>query len=120
MEITQVRVYPIDEQKLKGFASIVFDDCFLVSDIKIISGREGFFVSMPSKRKRNGQFKDIAHPITREMRQAIEDQVFSEYEKVTGQTISTRGAVTDEPISYSEFQQESGPEEIQAEETTIE
>ncbi|HPR65120.1 MAG TPA: septation regulator SpoVG [Thermoanaerobaculia bacterium] len=95
MEITQVRVYPVEDTKLKGFASIVFDNCFLVSDIKIIQGKDGFFVSMPSKRKRNGQYKDIAHPINRDMRTEIENLIFSEYEKVTGELIEAR-AMTQE------------------------
>lgn len=95
MQITQVRVYPIEDTKLKGFASIVFDDCFLVSDIKIIQGKDGVFISMPSKRQRNGQFKDIAHPINREMRKEIEQYVFQEYHKVTGENIEIHSPQTD-------------------------
>ena len=86
MKITQVRIYPVEDPKLKGFASIIFDDCFVVSDIKIIQGKEGFFISMPSKKKRDGQYKDIAHPINREMRELIEKALLEEYEKVTGKS----------------------------------
>ena len=67
MEITDVKVIPVDDEKLKAFVSIVFDDCFVISDIKIIQGNSGLFVSMPSKKRRNGTFRDIAHPLNSEL-----------------------------------------------------
>src|SRR3569832_2315406 len=66
MEITEVKVFPIQEEKLKAFVSIVFDHCFMVNDIKIIQGRDGLFISMPSRKKKNGEFKDVAHPLNNE------------------------------------------------------
>ena len=68
MNITQVKVFPVNEEKLKAYVSIVIDGCFLVSDLKIIQGPNGLFISMPSKRKKNGEFKDVAHPLNRETR----------------------------------------------------
>ncbi len=59
MEITDVKVIPVDDEKLKAFVSIVFDACFVVTDIKIIHGPKGLFVSMPSKKRKDGTFKDI-------------------------------------------------------------
>ena len=53
MEITEVKVYPVEEDKLKAFATIVFDECFIVKDLKVIRGNTGLFVAMPNK-KRNG------------------------------------------------------------------
>jgi len=85
MEITQVRVFPIEEEKLKAFVSIIFDDCFVVSDIKIIQGAAGLFISMPSKKRRNGTFRDIAHPLNNETRQRIEEQIISQYREVVAQ-----------------------------------
>jgi stage V sporulation protein G len=82
MEITQVKVFPVEEERLKAYVSIVFDDCFLVSDLKVIQGPNGVFVSMPSKRKKNGEFKDIAHPLNRETRERMERRILSEYERV--------------------------------------
>jgi stage V sporulation protein G len=90
MEITQVHIYPVEDPKVKGYASIVLDDCFLVNDIKIIHGPHGCFISMPSRRRKNGKFRDIAHPITKGMRERIEDRIFDEFEKVTGQRIAIR------------------------------
>ena len=82
MEITEVKVFPIQEEKLKAFVSIVFDHCFMVNDIKIIQGRDGLFISMPSRKKKNGEFKDVAHPLNRETRERMERRILEEYEKV--------------------------------------
>jgi stage V sporulation protein G len=82
MEITEVKVFPIQEEKLKAFVSIVFDQCFMVNDIKIIQGRDGLFISMPSRKKKNGEFKDVAHPLNNETRRMIEEKVLSEYDRV--------------------------------------
>lgn len=82
MNITQVKVFPVNEEKLKAYVSIVFDGCFLVSDLKVIQGPNGLFISMPSKRKKNGEFKDVAHPLNRETREMIEKHILAEYERV--------------------------------------
>jgi stage V sporulation protein G len=82
MNITQVKVFPVAEEKLKAYVSIVLDDCFLVSDLKVIQGPNGLFISMPSKRKKNGEFKDVAHPLNRETRERMEKRILEEYERV--------------------------------------
>ena len=81
MEITEIRIFPVEENKLKAFVSVVFDNCFIVSDIKIISGNTGLFLSMPSKKGKNGKFKDIAHPLNKETREWMSDIILAEYEK---------------------------------------
>ena len=75
MEITEVKVFKVGEEKLKAFVSIVIDQCFMVNDIKVIQGKDGLFISMPSRKKRNGKFKDIAHPLNNETRQAMEREI---------------------------------------------
>jgi len=85
MEITQVKVFPVHEEKLKAYVSIVFDECFLVSDLKVIQGPNGLFISMPSKRKKNGEFKDIAHPLNRETRERMEKRILQDYERTIAQ-----------------------------------
>ena len=82
MEITQIRVFPVEEEKLKAFVSVIFDDCFVVSDIKIIQGTSGLFVSMPSKKRKNGTFRDIAHPLNNETRRMIEEAIIEKYIEV--------------------------------------
>ena len=80
MEITEVRISLKNEEILKAFASITFDDCFVIRGLKVINGSEGYFVSMPSRRRKNGKFQDLAHPINNEMRMKIEDKVLDAYE----------------------------------------
>lgn len=82
MEITQIRVFPVHEDKLKAFVSIILDECFVVSDIKIIQGNSGLFVSMPSKKRKNGTFRDIAHPLNNETRRRFEQQIITRYREV--------------------------------------
>jgi stage V sporulation protein G len=105
MEITQVKVFPVDEERLKAYVSIVLDDCFLVSDLKVIQGPNGVFVSMPSKRKKNGEFKDIAHPLNRETRERMERRILSEYARVRSETPPVRG----EELAEEEAPAEEAP-----------
>ena len=82
MEITDVKVIPVDDEKLKAFVSIVFDQCFVVTDLKVINGPKGLFVSMPSKKRKDGTFKDIAHPLNNQMRQYLEEKILGVYKQV--------------------------------------
>jgi stage V sporulation protein G len=81
MEITEVRVFPVSEDKLKAYVTITFDDCFVVRDLKVIHGNNGLFVAMPSKKRKDGTFRDTAHPLNNQTREMIESRVLSEYEK---------------------------------------
>ena len=80
MEITEVKVFPVNEDRLKAYVSITIDGSFVVRDLKIIEGVGGLFVAMPSKKRKDGQFKDIAHPLNQETRDLIERMVFDAYE----------------------------------------
>jgi stage V sporulation protein G len=91
MEITDVKVIPVEDEKLKAFVSIVFDQCFVVTDIKVIHGPKGLFVSMPSKKRKDGTFKDIAHPLNNQMRQYLEEKVLSVYRQQVGAPSSASG-----------------------------
>jgi stage V sporulation protein G len=102
MNITQVKVFPVAEEKLKAYVSIVLDDCFLVSDLKVIQGPNGLFISMPSKRKKNGEFKDVAHPLNRETRERMEKRILEEYEKVKASAVPAPGAARPEAAPPSE------------------
>lgn len=82
MKITDVRVRLVKEElKLKAIASITFDECFVVHDIKVIEGKDGLFISMPNKKTGENEHKDIAHPIKTETRQEIKDAVLDAYNK---------------------------------------
>lgn len=82
MEITRIIVRPVDsDSKLKARASVTFDDCFIVHGIRIVDGDKGFFIAMPSRRLRDGSYRDIAHPLNNETRNMIQDAVLEEYKK---------------------------------------
>jgi len=82
INITEVKVYPVRETgRLKAYATIVFNNCFIIRDLKVIEGDKGLFVSMPSRRKHDGSFRDIVHPLNSETRAMIEDLIVEEYKK---------------------------------------
>jgi len=83
MEITEVRVFPVDEEKLKAYVTITIDHCFVVRDLKVIHGNTGLFIAMPAKRRKDGTFKDIAHPLNSETRERMERAILAEYERET-------------------------------------
>jgi stage V sporulation protein G len=85
MKITEIKIFPVTEAgRLKAYATIVFENSFIVRDLKVIEGHKGLFVSMPSRKKKDGTFRDIVHPLNSEMRQMIEDAIIKEYNSVIG------------------------------------
>ncbi|KYP81237.1 septation regulator SpoVG [Ferroacidibacillus organovorans] len=83
MNITDVRLRRVaTEGRMRAIASITIDGEFVVHDIRVIDGNTGMFVAMPSKRTPDGEFRDIAHPITTQTRQQIQDAVLEEYYRV--------------------------------------
>lgn len=82
MEITSVNVHKKnDDSRMKGIASVLIDDCFAIRDIRIIEGKDGLFIAMPSRKNSEGVYHDIAHPINAETRKMFEDAIFEEYNK---------------------------------------
>lgn len=83
MKISEVRIRKVEKEdsKLKAIASVTIDDCFVIHDIKIIDGTEGLFIAMPSRKTKEGEYKDIAHPINLETRKAMSDCVLEAYKK---------------------------------------
>ncbi len=94
MQITEVRVFPAGkaDEKLKAFATVTFDHCFVVRDLKVINGNKGLFIAMPSRKRSDGSYVDIAHPLDTKTRSYIEQIVISEFEK-TG--------VSEESVEYA-------------------
>ena len=87
MDVTEIRVYPVDDEKLKAFVTITLDSCFVVRDLKVIKGIGGLFVAMPSRKMKDGSFKDMAHPLNNETRKMIENKVLDQYFRfVQGET----------------------------------
>ena len=89
MEITDIRVRKVaGEGKLKAYVTITFDECFVVHNVKIIEGRTGVFIAMPSRKTRAGEYKDGAHPIHPEFRAELQKKILEKYDS---------GAVQDDP-----------------------
>ena len=88
MDITGVKIYPVSEKKVRAYASIVFDQCFIVRDLKVIDGDTKLFVAMPSKKMKDGSYRDTAHPLNSEMRDMIESRVLEAFHSQSGEIVS--------------------------------
>ena len=83
MDITDIRIRKVEsEGKLKAYVTLTFDGCFVVHNLKIISGQAGTFVAMPSRKTNKGEYKDIAHPINSDFRNIIQQKILEEYHKL--------------------------------------
>ena len=81
MEITDIRVRKVSgEGKLKAYVTVTFDDCFVVHNIKIIEGKNGVFIAMPSRKTRAGEYKDVAHPINPDFRTELQTKILDKYD----------------------------------------
>ena len=98
LEITdcRVRLCSKEDEKLKAFATITFNHCFVVTDLKVIQGAKGLFVAMPSRRRKDGKFRDIAHPLNQETRALIEQRVLDSYHRELEQLGGRLPASSDE------------------------
>jgi stage V sporulation protein G len=97
MEITDIRIKKVNtEGKLKAYVTVTFDDCFVVHNLKIISGKAGTFIAMPSRRTKTGEYKDIAHPINSAFRQSIQTRIIDEYNRIKDQVGPEEATEADE------------------------
>ena len=86
MELTEIRINLRNEEKLKAFVHVTFDDVFIVRGLKVINGKDGLFVCMPSRKLPDGSYKDIAHPIVDDFRVRLEKEILDKYaEEVSNQ-----------------------------------
>ena len=79
MEITEVRIHLRNEDRLKAFATVTFDGVFVVHNMKVVSGNNGLIVCMPSRKIKDGSYKDIAHPISNDFRHTLEQEILKAY-----------------------------------------
>ena len=89
MEITEVKIFSVDEEQLRAYVSIVLDNCFAIRDLKIIRGPKGHFVAMPSKWHKD-RHREIVSTISAEARNMLEEKVFAAYEKLIGEPVARR------------------------------
>jgi stage V sporulation protein G len=83
-QITEITIHPTNEDLVKAYVSIVFDNCFMVEEIRVMQGPTGLFLSFPTKKLRDGTQRDIAFPANAETRRIIEQAILAQYEKVVG------------------------------------
>lgn len=80
MEITDIRIRKVNaDGKLKAYVTVTFDESFVVHNVKIIEGDSGVFIAMPSRKTKNGVYKDVAHPINTEFRTVLQNRILDEY-----------------------------------------
>ena len=84
MQITEITIHPTNEDLVKAYVSIVFDNCLMVGEIRVMQGPTGLFLSFPTKKLRDGTYWDIAFPVNAETRNMIEQAILAQYEKVVG------------------------------------
>ena len=81
MQISEIRIRKVTtEGKLKAYVTVTFDGCFVIHNVKIIEGKTGYFIAMPSRKTSTGEYKDVAHPITPEFRTELQDKILAEFE----------------------------------------
>ena len=90
MQITEVKIVPLDEGRLKGRVTITLDNCLLISEIKIIRSKKGYLVQMPQRRRRDGTYVEIAYPITLEERKILEEKILTAYELIVPEPVKRR------------------------------
>ena len=85
MKITSVKVHKTDREgsRMKGYATVTLDDCFVIKNIRIIEGDEKLFIAMPSRKVADDRYEDIVHPIKSETRKMFEDAIIDEYKNPT-------------------------------------
>jgi len=110
MQITDVKVFPVNEERLKAYVTIILDSCFLIREIKVINGNSGYFVAMPSKKRKDGTYRDIAHPINQETRDMMEKTILDAYWKRTEELKSAPEGPVAAPEAAPEAESESKPE----------
>lgn len=80
MQITELRIRKVEaEGKLRAYVTVTFDNCFVVHNVKIIEGKTGLFIAMPSRKTASGEYKDVAHPISPEFRNELQEKILAEY-----------------------------------------
>lgn len=120
MEITRVEIRPMrDEGNLKAFCSVVFDDVFIVHSVKVIEGKEGLFVAMPSREVGDGEYRDTAHPINNDFRLSLEEKVLNRYHEVVEEKSEEEMAEAEEEVEESSEIEEEEEEPLATEDMTF-
>jgi stage V sporulation protein G len=88
VEITRVKIALSDDERIKAYATITIDDCFVIQGLRLThSQKKGYFLFMPGRKRADGTYVDIVHPLNDETRQMIQKKVVEEYEKVANESL---------------------------------
>jgi stage V sporulation protein G len=88
VEITRVKIRLSDDERIKAYATITIDDCFVIQGLRLTySQKKGYFLFMPGRKMADGTYLDIVHPLNNETRQIIQDKVVAEYERIIGESV---------------------------------
>ena len=91
MEITRVRIGLCNcDARVKAYASITLDDCFIIHGLRLTHSKKGYFLFMPGRKRADGSYADIVLPLNNETRQMIQERVVAEYEKIAGESVKRR------------------------------
>ncbi len=104
MKITEIRIHLMGEERLKAFASVTFDDSFVVRNMKIVEGTKGVFLCMPSRKLPDGSHKDMVHPINQEFRKYLEDNILKAYQE---ELVKNPGGVSKPATEYADGEHEA-------------
>lgn len=101
MEITDIRIRQVTaDGKLKAYVTVTFDDCFVVHNVKVIEGKNGAFIAMPSRKTKTGEYKDVAHPINSSFRGLLQERILEEYQKAAQNPVQSHA--TDDDMETEE------------------
>ena len=87
MEITRVKIGLCNDERIKAYATITIDDCFVIQGLRLTHSKKGYFLFMPGRKMPDGTYVDIVHPLDNETRQMIQEKVVAEYEKIAGESL---------------------------------
>ncbi len=103
MNITDIRIRKVAaDGKLKAYVTVTFDDCFVVHNVKVIEGKNGAFIAMPSRKTKTGEYKDVAHPINSDFRGSLQTKILDEYQRVEGLPDLGNGTAAIDPEESAE------------------
>jgi len=86
MQITGITIHPTNDGLVRAYVNIVFDNCLMIREIRVIQGPTGLFVSFPAKKQRDGTHRQLAYPANAEMRMMIQRVILAEYEQIVAKS----------------------------------
>ncbi len=92
MQITDIRIRKVNaEGKLKAYVTVTFDECFVIHNVKVIEGKTGVFIAMPSRKTKTGEYKDVAHPINSDFRTELQNRILEAFQQAPDEVLTEGG-----------------------------